>query len=65
MQVELKTTILRAEVHDGKKRIWFQQDGAEKSVEAAEIVYALGRVPQLGGLHPGTRGGGGGARAAA
>ena len=32
------------------KRVFFEHDGAEKSVEADEIIYALGRVPQLSGL---------------
>lgn len=52
VRVYLNTNLLRAERHAGKKRVWFQHDGAEKSAEASEIIYALGRVSQLEGLNP-------------
>ncbi len=48
--VFLKTNLLRAEKHGGKKRVVFQHNDAEKSVEADEIIYALGRLPALAGL---------------
>lgn len=35
----------------GLKRVTFQQSGKMKSVEAEEIVYALGREPQIDGLN--------------
>ena len=41
------TKLLRAERADEGKRIVFEQDSLEKSVEAEEIICALGRVPQL------------------
>ena len=51
MRVFLKTNLVRVERHGGKKRVWFQHDGTEKSVEASEIIYALGRKAQLKGLN--------------
>ena len=36
---------------DGQKVVHFVQDGAERSVAAHEIFYALGRVPQVQGLN--------------
>lgn len=51
MRVFLKTNLVRAERDGVKKRVWFQHDGAEKMVEADEIIYALGRVPRLSGLN--------------
>jgi len=51
MKVFLKTAVTRVERNGDKKRVVFQHDGTEKSVEAAEIVCALGRVPNLRGLH--------------
>jgi pyruvate/2-oxoglutarate dehydrogenase complex dihydrolipoamide dehydrogenase (E3) component len=44
------TRLLRAERAGDLKRVWFEQDGSEKSAEAEEIIFALGRVPQLDGL---------------
>jgi len=35
---------------DGKRVVHFVQDGVEKSVVAHEILYALGRVPNVAGL---------------
>lgn len=45
-----RTTLSRAEKAGEKKRVYFQQDGVEKSVEADEIIYALGREPNLMGI---------------
>jgi len=46
----LGTTLSRVEKCDGGKRVIFQHEGAERSVEAEEIVYGLGRSPNIGGL---------------
>ena len=35
---------------DGRKRLHYVRDGAEESVAAHEIFYALGRVPNVDGL---------------
>jgi pyruvate/2-oxoglutarate dehydrogenase complex dihydrolipoamide dehydrogenase (E3) component len=35
---------------DGKRVVHFRQDGVEKNVTAHEILYALGRVPNVTGL---------------
>jgi pyruvate/2-oxoglutarate dehydrogenase complex dihydrolipoamide dehydrogenase (E3) component len=56
IRVFLKTTLLRAERQGEKKRVWFNHDGEEKSVEASEIILVLGRVPRLGGLNLGSAG---------
>lgn len=45
------TNIVRAENVGGMKRVIFQHEGEEMWVEAEEIIYALGRLPQLGHLH--------------
>ncbi len=38
--------LLRAELDaDGRKRVWFEHGGAEHSVAAQEIFFALGRTP--------------------
>lgn len=50
MRVFLNTELLRAGRHGEKKRVWFQHGGVEKFAGAAEIICALGRVPQLSGL---------------
>jgi pyruvate/2-oxoglutarate dehydrogenase complex dihydrolipoamide dehydrogenase (E3) component len=46
----LGTTLTRVEKTDGGKRVIFQHEGRERSVEAQEIVYGLGRAPNLEGL---------------
>ncbi len=51
VRVHLNTHLLRAEWCGGKKRVWFQHGKAETFAEASEIIYALGRTPQLQGLH--------------
>lgn len=50
ISMEFETKLLRAERVGDLKRIVFEQNGIEKSVEAHEIIYALGRTPQLSGL---------------
>jgi pyruvate/2-oxoglutarate dehydrogenase complex dihydrolipoamide dehydrogenase (E3) component len=40
----------RVEVRDGKKVVFFVQEGEQRSVAADEIFYALGRVPNIEGL---------------
>jgi pyruvate/2-oxoglutarate dehydrogenase complex dihydrolipoamide dehydrogenase (E3) component len=46
----LGTTLTRVEKCQAGKRVIFQCEGAERSVEAEEIVYALGRAPNIGRL---------------
>jgi len=46
----LGTTLTRVEKCEAGKRVVFQQEGTEHSVEAEEIVYGLGRAPNLEGL---------------
>jgi pyruvate/2-oxoglutarate dehydrogenase complex dihydrolipoamide dehydrogenase (E3) component len=41
------TRLLRAERAGAEKRIHFSQTGADRSVDAEEIVYALGREPAI------------------
>jgi pyruvate/2-oxoglutarate dehydrogenase complex dihydrolipoamide dehydrogenase (E3) component len=43
----LGTTIVRAEKTATGKRILFMHEGAEHTADAEEIIYALGRVPNL------------------
>jgi pyruvate/2-oxoglutarate dehydrogenase complex dihydrolipoamide dehydrogenase (E3) component len=44
------TELIGAQRADGRKRIEFVHDGRQKSVEADEILYALGREPHLAPL---------------
>ena len=44
------TRLIRAERAGDLKRVCFEHDGKEKSADAGEIVFALGRVPNLDGL---------------
>jgi pyruvate/2-oxoglutarate dehydrogenase complex dihydrolipoamide dehydrogenase (E3) component len=46
----LGTTLTRVEKCEGGKRVVFQHEGQERSIEAEEIVYGLGRAPNLKGL---------------
>ena len=46
----LGTTLTRVEKSAAGKRVFFQCEGAEHSVEAEEIVYGLGRSPNIGTL---------------
>jgi pyruvate/2-oxoglutarate dehydrogenase complex dihydrolipoamide dehydrogenase (E3) component len=49
--VETHAAVGRVTVRDdGLKVVHYTQDGSEKSVAAHEIFYALGRVPNIGGL---------------
>ena len=43
----LGTTLTRVEKTPDGKRVFFQHEGAEISAEAEEIVYALGRAPNI------------------
>ena len=52
IHVYCHTQLVRAEPADGGlKRIIFTQEGNTRSIEAEEIVYALGREPALSGLN--------------
>jgi pyruvate/2-oxoglutarate dehydrogenase complex dihydrolipoamide dehydrogenase (E3) component len=52
VSVHCHTQLLRAERTDeGLKRVVFTQEGETHAVEAEEIIYALGREPQLTGLN--------------
>lgn len=42
--------VARVERADGRKRVIFSQAGTERHVDADEIFYALGRVPDVEGL---------------
>jgi len=44
------TELLGAKRVDGRKRVDFTHEGQERSVEAEEILYALGRAPNLASL---------------
>lgn len=46
----LGTKLTRVEKCEGGKRVVFQHEGGENRVEAEEIVYGLGRTPNLDGL---------------
>ena len=46
----LGTALSRVEKCQAGKRVIFQHEGAERSAEAEEIVYGLGRAPNLDGL---------------
>ena len=50
IQMAFGTQLLRAERAGDLKRVIFEQNGVEKTVEAHEIIYTLGRTPQLEGL---------------
>jgi len=50
MQIFCHTRLLRAERTENGKRIFFEQAGQTKQVEAEQILYALGREPQTDGL---------------
>jgi pyruvate/2-oxoglutarate dehydrogenase complex dihydrolipoamide dehydrogenase (E3) component len=50
IRVETNARPLRVEKAGGLKRVIFVRDGGEHMVEAEEIFYALGRVPNVDGL---------------
>ncbi len=47
MEVYTHTTLLKATRHGRHKQITFEHDGKVRSVEADEILFALGRVPNI------------------
>jgi pyruvate/2-oxoglutarate dehydrogenase complex dihydrolipoamide dehydrogenase (E3) component len=49
--IETCAQVERAERSGRKKRVVYAQHGASHSVEADEILYALGRVPNVDGLN--------------
>ncbi len=52
IRVHCSTELLRVEpAEGGLKRVVFAQKGMTQAVEAAEIIYALGREPQIDGLN--------------
>jgi pyruvate/2-oxoglutarate dehydrogenase complex dihydrolipoamide dehydrogenase (E3) component len=52
----LGTTMTRVERGQGGKRVIFQYEGAEHAAEAEEIIYALGRAPNIAALDPAAAG---------
>ena len=50
VRLYLGTTLTRVEKCAAGKRVVFQHDGAEQYAEAEEIVYGLGRAPNIGRL---------------
>ena len=52
IRFECSSHLLRAGIDpaDGRKRVWFERGGAEHSVAAREILFALGRRPCTRGL---------------
>ena len=50
IRIVSQALVERVERAGNLKRVVFRKDGAEGSVEAAEILYALGRVPDVDGL---------------
>ena len=51
MRVHCGTQIVQVEKKSGKKRITFLEGGKRKTVEAEQILQALGREPDLDGLN--------------
>ncbi len=56
MQIFTKTKLLRIERNEETRRVFFEHEGSEKSVEAAAILNALGREPNVIGLRLETAG---------
>jgi pyruvate/2-oxoglutarate dehydrogenase complex dihydrolipoamide dehydrogenase (E3) component len=50
MQIFTKSKLLRAERNEEARRVFFEHEGSERTVEAAAILNALGREPKVGGL---------------
>jgi pyruvate/2-oxoglutarate dehydrogenase complex dihydrolipoamide dehydrogenase (E3) component len=48
--VRTNSILSRVEQRDGKKIVHYVRDGKDEQVEAEEIFYALGRVPNVAGL---------------
>ncbi len=51
MQVFTGTRLLKVEEAAGRKKITFEHEGKERSVEAETLLQALGRRPNIDGLH--------------
>jgi pyruvate/2-oxoglutarate dehydrogenase complex dihydrolipoamide dehydrogenase (E3) component len=50
IEIHRKTELHRIEVEGAIKRVHFTHGGVERTVEAEQIIYALGRQPNLEGL---------------
>ena len=50
MQIFTKTKLLRVERNEEARRVFFEHEGSERTVEAAAILNALGREPNMIGL---------------
>ncbi|MET0252824.1 MAG: dihydrolipoyl dehydrogenase [Terrimicrobiaceae bacterium] len=50
IQIFAKTKLLRAERNEEVRRVFFEHEGSERTVEAAAILNALGREPNVIGL---------------
>lgn len=50
IRIVSQALVQRVERAGNLKRVVYRKDGKEQSVEAAEILYALGRVPDVEGL---------------
>ena len=50
IEVLTDVRLIKTERAGTSKRVVFEQKGVEKTVEAEEIIYALGRVPSVTGL---------------
>jgi pyruvate/2-oxoglutarate dehydrogenase complex dihydrolipoamide dehydrogenase (E3) component len=51
IDVHTKTQIMRVSKRDGKKVVHVVRDGVEGDLEADELLYCLGRVPNFSGLN--------------
>ncbi len=56
LDIRVKARVTRVEATDGVKRVFYEQDGKEQSVEGDEILVAVGRKPNLEGLDLGKAG---------
>lgn len=50
IRVFTNTALSHVDMEGGLERVWFEHEEKTKSVSAAEVLYALGRVPRLAGL---------------
>ncbi len=50
IRIETRAIVQRVDMRDGMKVVTYRQGSEEKSAEAHEIFYALGRIPNLDGL---------------
>ncbi len=51
VEVHLNAQVARVEVVNERKRVFFNAEGKENSIEAGEIVLAAGKKPRLDGLN--------------